>query len=101
MGKHCLFCDNEATTHFNADCGHYDLCAMCREAWNSEYHNSESDFCAQEKKTVGRVFRGQGACLHAALCLMWYSKWFSVTPLPDNEWRIAVKDENKHVLEGL
>lgn len=52
--------------------------------------------CKRHKfKTFSKVFTNAGAIMMVHR-LMNTSQWFEVTPLPDDEWQITVKIENKH-----
>lgn len=45
--------------------------------------------------------QGRDAARQVMLGLTWHHQWFQITPLPDDEWLISVKAENKDLLAKL
>jgi hypothetical protein len=50
-------------------------------------------------ETVSKQFTGATTVSFVLGALVEMSQWFEVTPLPDDVWEVAVKAENKHVLD--
>lgn len=52
-------------------------------------------------KIIHRIFYSEGRTLEAIYKLIERSQYFQVTPLPNNEWEIGVKEENEYLLNSL
>ncbi len=52
-------------------------------------------------KTATFRFSSGTKAMAAVRNLMWSSQWFSVTPLPDDEWEVSVKPENEEAMLAL
>ena len=48
-----------------------------------------------------RTFFSAEAARTAILFLLEHSQWFEVTPLPDDEYEVAVKEENEQFLDNM
>jgi hypothetical protein len=51
-------------------------------------------------KTFEKVVKGQKLVTRVTNLLIRRSQWFSVEPLPDNQWAVRVKAENEVLLEA-
>lgn len=52
-------------------------------------------------KTFHMHALSKSACQRVAAALVSKSQWFEITPLPDDIWRITVKEENGKLLSSL
>lgn len=49
--------------------------------------------------TVDRTLDGEGFTARVCMALVVRSVWFAVTPLPDDEWVITVKQDSERILD--
>ena len=52
------------------------------------------------KTYEGTVYSATGVSV-VCLWLIKWSQWFQITPMPDDEYVVTVKYENRHALDGI
>lgn len=116
----CPFCGSEDVSYDNIEVDGSRVyqrvdCMSCRQGWHDGYTQdsvmfedpqTEEDFYyAQEAEPPATPFPTTDATIagprirHTVGRLMSMAAWFAISPLPEDEYRVTVKVENKEFIE--